>query len=178
MKLFRKCYIRRLIRNSIFNFIPERERKKSSSKSTPFRVEKPKSYAVPNLSPFPSLSSSPKTRRKKEKMSARIHIHASFSARWSVHGRPIVVRTQKLGSIGSRCMHARTGTPRPGTKVGQYWQMRRYICQALSAGVGVTHGRAVIASIVWCAAGPVSNPIGRRLLRGPANSSAMSDTTP
>lgn len=44
-------------------------------------------------------------------MSARIHIHASFSARWSVHGRPIVVRTQKLGSIGSRCMHARTDTP-------------------------------------------------------------------
>ena len=47
MKLFRKCYIRRLIRNSIFNFIPERERKKSSSKLIPFRVEKPKSYAVP-----------------------------------------------------------------------------------------------------------------------------------
>lgn len=53
MKLFRKYHIRRLIRNSIFNFIPERERKKSSSKLIPFRVEKPKSYAVPNLSPFP-----------------------------------------------------------------------------------------------------------------------------
>lgn len=52
------------------------------------------------------------------------------------------------------CMHARTPV-NWGTKVGQYWQMRRYIYQALSTGVGVTEqrcsGRTVIASIVWCA---------------------------
>lgn len=58
---------------------------------------------------------------------------------------PIVVRGTKV-RIDRFPMHARAH--RPGTKVGQYWQMRRYICQALSAGVGVTHGRAVIASIV------------------------------
>ena len=55
---------------------------------------------------------------------------------------PIVVRGTKVGidRWPNPCMHARTPT-NGDTKVGQYWQMRRYICQALSTGVGVTEQR-------------------------------------
>lgn len=66
-------------RNSIFNLIQE----KKISQAHPLSLKKSKAVST-EISP--SLCPSPKTRGKKEKMSARIHIHASFSARWSVHG--------------------------------------------------------------------------------------------
>jgi len=65
----------------------------------------------------------------------------------SIHGQSVPVRA-----------YASTGQTNDGdTKVGQYWQMRRYICQALLRGVGGWPAgaderleRIVIARIVWC----------------------------
>lgn len=54
MKLFRKCYIHRLIRNSIFNFIPEREREKNLLPNPPpFALKNQRATRFQIFLPFP-----------------------------------------------------------------------------------------------------------------------------
>lgn len=96
----------------------------------------------------------PKTPRP-DKTSIQIHIHASSPVVGACTAFHCCCRTKvRIGRLSNSCIHARTPAG-VDTKVGQYWQMRRYICQALSVGVGVTEhrrsGRTVIASIVWSA---------------------------